>query len=256
MFGEVLVIESNFSILGALAGFIEKEGFHVYIAYNVSTGIELISKLNPSLIICSTSLPDSDIAELREILAKIQNRTKIPVLFLSPKPFLIPAEQQDADSPDGRVFSFNQIEDLLNVIKKMLKLENNRSSSSDAASAEIDSGNLTESSRITLKVNKAIKVFRLSDIEHITAYRDYTYVFTKSDGDILIKKTLKSWENILPKNIFLRIHRSAILNMDHVDSISRSQWHTRSYTFITKFSKKEFLSSQRYNSRIKTFLFK
>lgn len=256
MFGEILVIESNFSILGALAGFIEKEGFHVYLAYNADTGIELISKLNPSLIICGTSLPDSDISKLRGILAKKQNRTKIPVLFLSPKTLISPASQQNENSPDEKIFSFDQLEDLLKVIKKMLKLENDRSSSSMEITTGSDAENLTETSRITLKVNKEMKVFRLNDIEHITAYRDYTSVFTKSDGDILIKKTLKGWENILPKNVFLRIHRSVILNIDYVESISRSKWHARSYSFTTKISKKEFLSSQRYSSRIKTFLFK
>ena len=37
-------------------------------------------------------------------------------------------------------------------------------------------------------------------------------VFTDENKKIVIKRTIKSWESILPEKIFIRAHRNIVIN--------------------------------------------
>jgi two-component system LytT family response regulator len=56
----------------------------------------------------------------------------------------------------------------------------------------------------------------------ITAAGDYSEI-TLSDGQKgLVQKSMKEWEERLPEN-FCRIHRSNIINLDHIDHLE--EWY-------------------------------
>jgi DNA-binding LytR/AlgR family response regulator len=65
---------------------------------------------------------------------------------------------------------------------------------------------------------KMIKVL-LSDIIYIESLKDYIKVVATS-GVIITKQSISSVERILPKDRFLRIHRSFIISMNRVESFS------------------------------------
>ncbi len=69
---------------------------------------------------------------------------------------------------------------------------------------------------IFIKSNlKNFKVF-ISKIKWIEAYGDYVKIITE-DENHLVLATMKSYENELPKNKFLRVHKSFIINIDKVE---------------------------------------
>jgi DNA-binding LytR/AlgR family response regulator len=37
-----------------------------------------------------------------------------------------------------------------------------------------------------------------------------------SNKKLICRKTIKEWEAILPESLFIRIHRSTLINIDHV----------------------------------------
>lgn len=58
------------------------------------------------------------------------------------------------------------------------------------------------------------------DIYKITASADYTYIMAEK-GDYLSDIIISRWEEILPKEKFLRIHRSYIVNVEQIESINK-----------------------------------
>lgn len=62
----------------------------------------------------------------------------------------------------------------------------------------------------------------VSEIIGITAERDYTRVHLPSGVSALELRPLKVWLDLLPKVLFQRIHRGAIVNMGRVDSVERA----------------------------------
>ncbi len=68
--------------------------------------------------------------------------------------------------------------------------------------------------------NKMIKIL-LNDILFIEAERNYCKIKCKNKDHLLVT-TLKELEEKLTKNTFLRVHRSFIINLAHIDEIASS----------------------------------
>jgi DNA-binding LytR/AlgR family response regulator len=68
--------------------------------------------------------------------------------------------------------------------------------------------------------DKMIKIF-IKDIFYIEAERNYCRIFSK-ERECLLVMTLKDIDEKLPDEHFLRIHRSYIINLAHVDEVSGS----------------------------------
>ncbi|HZE84633.1 MAG TPA: LytTR family DNA-binding domain-containing protein [Puia sp.] len=70
---------------------------------------------------------------------------------------------------------------------------------------------------------KIIKV-RFEDILFCEGMKDYTQVYLKGKTDpILTLNNLKSFSFKLPPDEFIRVHRSYIVSLSHIDSIARNE---------------------------------
>jgi DNA-binding LytR/AlgR family response regulator len=70
---------------------------------------------------------------------------------------------------------------------------------------------------------KIIKV-RFEDIVFCEGLKDYTQVYVKGKSDpILTLSNLKSFFSKLPGDEFMRVHRSYIVSISHIDSIARNE---------------------------------
>ena len=79
---------------------------------------------------------------------------------------------------------------------------------------------------IFLKVEYQLVKVVLKDITHIEAYKDYVKVHLTSKNHPLLSLTsMKNMEELLPKDRFMRVHRSFIVSLDHIDSISKNVIH-------------------------------
>jgi DNA-binding LytR/AlgR family response regulator len=65
---------------------------------------------------------------------------------------------------------------------------------------------------------KLVKIF-LKDIYFFESMEDYVVV-QKRDQKIITKDQIKRFEEILPENLFLRIHRSYIVSIAKIDAIT------------------------------------
>ncbi|GAB3657105.1 LytTR family DNA-binding domain-containing protein [Echinicola sediminis] len=76
---------------------------------------------------------------------------------------------------------------------------------------------------IFLKVEYQLVKVMLSDIVYVEGYKDYVKVHLKDKTNPLLSlNSLKNMEDILPENQFMRVHRSYIISLDHIISITRS----------------------------------
>jgi two-component system LytT family response regulator len=52
---------------------------------------------------------------------------------------------------------------------------------------------------------------------------NYTAIQLKNGENLLSRKTLKEWANVLPESVFFRIHRATIINLRHIERISNQK---------------------------------
>jgi len=62
---------------------------------------------------------------------------------------------------------------------------------------------------------KKLKIYT-NKIKWIEAYGDYVKVVTEEDSNLVLS-TMKSFENDLSKDKFIRVHKSYIINIDKVE---------------------------------------
>lgn len=67
---------------------------------------------------------------------------------------------------------------------------------------------------------KMVKVF-LDDIWYIESFKDYVVIHRENEPDLRIKQTLNHVENMLPENLFLRIHRSFIVSTKKITAFTK-----------------------------------
>ncbi|MEL6561112.1 MAG: LytTR family DNA-binding domain-containing protein [Bacteroidota bacterium] len=75
---------------------------------------------------------------------------------------------------------------------------------------------------ITVKVDKRLFKVAISDILYIESIGDYAKIHT-NDKVLITSETLKGYEATLPSNIFIRIHKSYIVSLTHVNYLEGNQ---------------------------------
>ena len=86
-----------------------------------------------------------------------------------------------------------------------------------------------QTNRIVVKENGRIKIIPVALVHYLEAADDYIKIHT-ADGIFLKKKTMQYFEETLPKQEFIRIHRSYITNTHLITRIDLQEKET--YTIL------------------------
>lgn len=89
---------------------------------------------------------------------------------------------------------------------------------SQGSDAATDAAKDQAADYIFVKADKKLIKVRFSDISYIEGLKDYVILHTP-EGRIVTLQTMKSLEKKLPSDIFMRIHRSYIVNLANVSII-------------------------------------
>jgi len=109
-------------------------------------------------------------------------------------------------------FSFCEFLSAVQKAKKIIDLEQTTLPKIDA-----------DDQYLFLKSEYKIRRVNFDDIIYIEGLKDYIKVYLQSEKKtILSLNTIKSLEEKLPPNLFMRIHRSYIINLQKVETIERS----------------------------------
>ncbi len=244
-----LIIEDEEDIRENIKEIFELTGNKVYGAINGEEGIKMVSKIKPDLILCDINMPGLDGFEVKKILAKKKQTSCIPFIFLTADANLISIREGMNLGADDYIVKPVKAKELLDAVTKRI----NRIT--ELKSTNIDDTNekkLDQEDKIPINTGKEHLFVPINNIVVINVKEDYTMVFINDGRKFLIRKTIKSWENILPEKIFIRAHRNIIVNLNYIEKIE--PWFNgalvaklRNYSESIKFSK-------RYSQIIKRML--
>ncbi|MBN2013086.1 response regulator transcription factor [candidate division KSB1 bacterium] len=149
-----------------------------------------------------------------------------------------------------KAFEVNAIDYLLKPIsKERLDMTIRRIIASRRSKPGQTNQALTEDDMLYLMVDDAYKFVKISSIKCILAEGNYSYVIINHAKKELVTKTLKDWQDILPENEFIRIHRSTIVNTKFVEKIKQLQNYTNQV--YVKDIETPFEMSRRFAARLK-----
>jgi len=195
---------ARFTLRNKLADFPEIE--IIGEAASLKEAEEKIKIQNPGLLFLDIQLPDGsgfDLFNLIEYTGK--------VIFVTAY-----------DEYALRAFEINAIDYLLKPVsaKRLKTAIEKLGESLNASLTRIIKLNYDD--RLMVQHKKSVNFIKISQITHVTASAEYSYVHTKDGREFITSKSLNEWEKRLPDENFCRIHRATIINFDYIIKIDSS----------------------------------
>ncbi len=190
------------------------------------SGIKAIQENHPDLIFLDIQMPKLTGFEMLELLDEFPE-----IIFTTAyDEFALKAFEMNAVDYLMKPFSRKRFKQAIEKVYLHLKAKNSTTASIQQLTEKVKA-NQEVLSRIFVKTGNHIDVIPVEEIVHIEAQDDYVDIFT-SKGKYLKKETMHFLEHKLPKETFLRVHRSAIVNLNHMDKIEK--YGKESYLLILK----------------------
>ncbi len=171
-------------------------------------GIKAIQQHQPDLIFLDIQMPKINGFEMLELI----DNPPLVIFTTAFEEYAIKAF--DAHAADYLLKPFSK-ERFDKAIQKMLLQKNNTAEAVVATALQTP----TASNRIVVKDNGKIKIIPLAQVQYIEAADDYVKIHI-AEGIFLKKKTMQYFEDSLPQQEFIRIHRSYIVNAQLITRIT------------------------------------
>lgn len=187
-----------------------------------TNGFDAIKKINvlePDLIFLDIQMPKLNGFEMLEILD-----FKPQIIFTTAyDEFAIKAFEVNATDYLLKPFDKKRFSEAIEKVKDKLANEKQTDSNEKIEKLNETISNQYEAlERVVVKTNNKIVVIPVNTISLIEAQDDYVLIHC-SKGKFLKQKTMKFFEKNLPKNDFLRVHRSYILAIDFINQIELTE---------------------------------
>ncbi len=203
----ILIVDDEFFARKELSNrlYNYNEHYIVYQADSVDSAVDVLKEKKIDLIFLDIQLMGETGFDL---LKRIQ--IKVDVIFITA-----------FDEYALRAFEVNAIDYLLKPVSiKRFNMAMERIL--NKTKPEV-SGELTYCDQLIEKNFDGMRIIKLKKISYISAEGDYTRICCAEENDMLLYRTMKCWENMLPQKYFRRIHRSTIINMEYVKKFHKTE---------------------------------
>ena len=214
--------------LGLVSAFIEKTPF-LKLVGRYSSAVEALQGLHTQqvdVVFLDIQMPDLTGIELARVIEKAASGTHAPRIVFTTAFNHFALEGFRVDALDYLLKPFNYEEFLRAATKAStyFDLVRKAENSGTANPAEVPSAPaIPQEDYLFLKVEYQLVRVAYQDILYIEGLKDYVKVHLKSETRPLLSLTsLKNLEEKLPARRFMRVHRSYIVNLERIESITRT----------------------------------
>ncbi|MCW3089673.1 MAG: response regulator [Ferruginibacter sp.] len=177
-------------------------------------GLKAIQQHQPDLIFLDIQMPKINGFEMLELI----DHPPAVIFTTAFEEYAIRAF--DAHAADYLLKPFSK--DRFDKAMQKLQLQNVNTA---PAVAETALRSAVQNNRVVVKDNGKIKIIPITNIQYLEAADDYVKIFTQ-EGIFLKKKTMQYFEDSLPPQEFIRIHRSYIINAQLITRIDLHEKET------------------------------
>jgi len=245
----ILVIEDEKLVRENILTLLTEEGYGVLSAKNGEEGIDIARLEKPDLIICDIMMPGIDGYEVLDELSKDPATNSIPFIYLTAK-----FEKEDFRKgmrlgADDYIFKPFRADDLLKSIEARFNRIQVIKGEFECTEPASVSEKYSIDDRIFISVSGKPILIKISDIVFISAENQYSSLKMHDDKSYLLRKSITAWQKVLPEKLFLRIHRSTIINLDYIVKIEKS--YNSSFIVHLKDCPQPFIISKRYSAMLR-----
>lgn len=214
--------------LGLVCSFIEKTPF-LNLVGRYPSAVEALKAIHSQkidVLFLDIQMPDLNGIELARVLDNLKNKPRI-IFTTAYNQFALEGYRVDALDYLLKPFNYEEFLHAANKALAYAELVEKSNTQPAVITKTVAVAPVTEEriedEYLFLKVEYQLVRIALSDILYIEGLKDYVKVWLQnSEKPILSLTSLKSLEEKLPSKRFMRVHRSFIVSLDKINSISRN----------------------------------
>jgi two-component system LytT family response regulator len=206
-----VIVDDEFPAVKLLADYVQKTS-GLELMLKTTSALEALNYLNENkvdLLFIDVQMPELSGMEIINIIKN--SGTKV-ILTTAYTQYAIDGYEHDIIDYLLKPITFERFTIAVNKAKTRINSQN--------ALAATDQN--TSPQYIFVKTEYRIQKVSLADIQYIEGLGDYVTLHTKA-GKILSLDRMKNMEETLPSGSFLRIHKSYIINIEHIDFIEKGR---------------------------------
>ena len=178
---------------------------------SVKTGLAAIEKYQPDILFLDVEMPKGNGFDLLEQVKEITFETIFVTAFDN---YAIQALNYSAAYYILKPVSIDELIVAVDKIKAQ-KLKKVSGIQTKVLLENIKTKTIAQH-KIVLPLQDGFEVVSLKDIVHCEAHDNFTDFYFVSNQKMMICRTLKFYEELLSDSGFMRVHKSHIINLDHV----------------------------------------
>jgi two-component system, LytTR family, response regulator len=208
--------------------------------------LKAIQQLEPDLIFLDIQMPKLEGFEILEVL---QQRPEI-IFTTAYDQFAIRAFEMNAVDYLLKPFSKERFDSA--VTKAINRIGNGLKSGADTVGKLQNHMESTQGviERVVTRLGSKVTVIPVDRIWYLEAQDDYVMIYSEL-GNHLKEKTMKFFDEHLPSNTFIRIHRSSIINISQIAAVDQ---YTKDTHMVTLKCGAKLRASEEGYKRLRSYL--
>ncbi|UXP33995.1 LytTR family DNA-binding domain-containing protein [Reichenbachiella agarivorans] len=200
-----IAIDDEFIALKIITSLIDQTGFLTLLGsyQNAVEGTNAIIEMEPDIVFLDVQMPEINGLD---IIKSLNHKPEI-ILITSQVKYAVEAFQFDVTD-----YLVKPIESYTRFIKAVTKAKDNLA---------LKEQKLTGSDAVFMKIDFLLTKVQFESILYVEGYGDYIKVHTAYQTHVVYYK-LSNIEEKLPKDMFLRVHRSYIVQVNKIDNIDQN----------------------------------
>lgn len=214
---KILIVEDEQNIREVLQDILELAGYEVQMAENGKSGYNAIIESTPDLVLCDVNMPDLNGFDLLLSLNQVMKDQVIPpFIFVTAK-----VEKEDirkglnlgADDYIMKPFNHKHI---LEVVRMRLD-KRQKIAGHNPINEPITASNSSTFDKLGIPNENGLDLVPFENIIRCEADRAYCKFVLTGSKKIVVSKPMKEFEEVLAQNGFFKIHKSIIINLNHIE---------------------------------------
>ncbi|HEV8285669.1 MAG TPA: response regulator [Chitinophagaceae bacterium] len=182
-------------------------------------GIEKVKELNPDLIFLDIQMPGKNGMEM---LAELSNRNFEVIFVTAHNEYMLQALQLSASDYLLKPVHENQLTEAIHRVEKKIQQKWNKQNI-EALLYNLQKSGAPNEMKLCIPTTKGFMVLKLEDIILCEAEKNYTIIYLRDKKPVIVSRPLLEYEKILENTNFFRVHRTFLINLQHVTEYHKGE---------------------------------
>ncbi len=217
-------IEACRNLKSILLEYIDPNINIVGVAYNTAEAERQLAVHNPDAVFLDIEMPNENAFQFLERVSPIN----FEVIFVTAyDEYAIRAFKLNAVDYILKPISITELANAVVKLKERIRYKTMlNSANNDFSEISKQITSKAKLNRISLKGNNSVELVLFKDIIYVEACGKYSKVFFLKNNavvDILTSYAISDYEELLPHELFYRIHKSFLINCNHIKQIHKDE---------------------------------